>query len=245
MILILLLLASSLLVRCQTTPAIPLAVRSPYLQAYMDKHTGASVPNTWPNFWTTNHPLGWSGLLRVDDVPYEWLGSAVEGGLNLTSKVTVATLEDITITPTRTVLSLTAGPMNINVTFLSPIEPSDLVLQSFPFTYIYFEASSNDEKSHSLQVYQDISGEWTSSSTSNVVQWNTTNSSSIIYHEVQRSPFQYMTEENDMAEDAVSYHVTTPVSGSGVTWQTGQDVLLRSFFLNEGILNNTQDKNYR
>ncbi|KAE9404313.1 DUF1793-domain-containing protein [Gymnopus androsaceus JB14] len=197
----------------------------------MAHNTGASVPNNWPNFWTTSHILGWSGLLRVDDVPYEWLGGAVEGpGLVLTSNATAATLKDIAITPTRTILTLTVGAMNINVTFLSPIEPSNLT-------------SSNDGKSHSLQVYQDISGEWTSSNTSNVIQWNTTTSDSIIYHEVQRSPFQYMTEKNNMAEDAVSYHVTT--SGSGVTWQTGQDVLLRSLFLNNGTLNNTQDKAFR
>lgn len=37
------------------------------------------------------------------------------------------------------------------------LQPSDLVLQSFPFTYVFFEAFSTDGSSHSLQVYTDIS----------------------------------------------------------------------------------------
>lgn len=57
MLQILLLLASFLLVRCQTfqPAAIPLAVRSPYLQAYLAHGVDASTPNAWPEFWTQNH----------------------------------------------------------------------------------------------------------------------------------------------------------------------------------------------
>ncbi|KIK65892.1 hypothetical protein GYMLUDRAFT_1027590, partial [Collybiopsis luxurians FD-317 M1] len=144
--------------------------------------------------------------------------------------------------PTRSVLSLTAGDMAINVTFLSPIEPDDLVLQSFPFTYIYFEASSMDGSPHSIQVYHDIGGEWVSSNTLNVIQWNTLEGNSIIYHKAQRFPFQYMTEMNDMAEDSVIYHVTNV---SAVTYQTGQNTIVRSAFLNNATLANNQDLDFR
>ncbi|KAF8824150.1 hypothetical protein HHX47_DHR9000564 [Lentinula edodes] len=224
-----------LLTQCQSIQpaAIPLAVRSPYFQSYLSHTSTTSGTNTWPSFWTTNHTLGWSGLLRVDGTLYEWLGSAVEdGGLTIANNATAkaVTLQNYQITPTRSILSLQAGAMDINVTFLSPIEPADLALQSFPFTYIYFEASSTDGNSHSLQVYEDISGgmleiffvamvkltlsfaEWTSSSTTNIVQWNTTTSNSITYHQAQRSPFQFMTETNDMAEDATVYHVTNSMA---------------------------------
>ncbi|KAF9071439.1 hypothetical protein BDP27DRAFT_1322138 [Rhodocollybia butyracea] len=224
-------------------PAIPLAVRTPYFQAYLN-HTSTNDPiSTWPAFWT-NRPLGWSGLLRVDGTPYEWLGRAVEDG-NLTNQtqVTAATFIGYQVTPTRTIISLKAGAIALNVTFLSPIEPRDLVKQSLPFAYIYLEASSTDGKAHSMQIYQDLSAEWTSSNSNNVVQWNTTPSGSIIFHEVQRSPFQYMTELKNMSEDAVLYHVANNVSG--LTYQTGEDVVVRSGFLNNGILNNTQDNFFR
>ncbi|KAJ3793046.1 hypothetical protein GGU11DRAFT_437691 [Lentinula aff. detonsa] len=248
MLLVPLLASYLLLVQCQSIqpPAIPLTVRSPYFQSYLSHTSTTSATNIWPSFWTTNHTLGWSGLLRVDGSLYEWLGSAVEQvGLTINNNATAkpVTLQSYQITPTRSVLTLQAGSMNINITFLSPIEPSDLTLQSFPFTYIYFEASSTDGNSHSLQVYEDFSGEWTSSQTTNVVHWNTTTSSSIIYHEAQRSPYQSMIETNDMAEDATLYHVAT--SASGLTYQTGEDTVVRSRFLNNGSLANSQDTTFR
>ncbi|KAJ3763359.1 hypothetical protein EV360DRAFT_33746 [Lentinula raphanica] len=245
---ILLVASYLLLVQCQSIqpPAIPLTVRSPYFQSYLSHTSTTSATNQWPSFWTTNHTLGWSGLLRVDGALYEWMGAAVEQpGLTINNNATAkpVTLSDYRVTPTRTILVLQAGAMNINITFLSPIEPSNLALQSFPFTYIYFDASSTDGKSHSLQIYQDFSGEWTSSSTTNLLHWNTTTSNSITYHEAQRSPFQALTEANDMAEDATLYHVAN--SESGLTYQTGEDTVLRSQFLNNGSLSNSQNLTFR
>lgn len=85
-------------------------------------------------------------------------------------------LTDIVITPTRTVLTVQARTMDVTVTFLSPIEvcnarvrkntyslylhlqPDDLVLQSFPFTYMYIDVKSNDGQEHSVQLYCDLTG---------------------------------------------------------------------------------------
>ncbi|KAF5378651.1 hypothetical protein D9757_009532 [Collybiopsis confluens] len=215
---------SSLAVAAQgiQPPAIPLTVRSPYLQSYLSHTSTTANSNIWPSFWTTNHTLGWAGMVRVDNTPYIWLGAP--GSLTIPNGTTLsaATFNSYQVTPTRTILNLTAGKMNINVTFLSPIE-----------------ASSNDGNSHTVQVYQDISGEWISHDTTNFMQWNTTVSPSILFHEAQRFPFQFMVEGNNEAEDGVVYHVTN--AGSGVTYQSGQDVVLRSAFLSNGNLSNTQD----
>ncbi|KIK65828.1 hypothetical protein GYMLUDRAFT_38307 [Collybiopsis luxurians FD-317 M1] len=227
-------------------PAIPLAVRSPYLQAYFpftSTTTPANGSHSYPNFWTTNHTLSWSGFLRVDNVFYEWIGGPIPNiKPSNNATVTPPIFDSYQVTPTRSILSMTAGTMAINVTFLSPIEPGDLVLQSFPFTYVYFEASSLDGDSHSLQVYYDITGEILSSNPVNVIQWNTTTINSVIYHEAQRFPFQYMTELSDIAEDGVAYLATN--AGIGVTYQTGLTGLIRTAFLNNGKLNNTQNTEY-
>ncbi|KIK65807.1 hypothetical protein GYMLUDRAFT_1027401, partial [Collybiopsis luxurians FD-317 M1] len=187
--------------------------------------------------------LGWTGFLRVDGVLYEWLGNTSDTNLDSDATVTVTTYNGFQITPTRSILSLSAGPMAINITFLSPIEPDDLFLQSFPFTYIYFEAASMDGNSHSVQVYQDITGEWTSSSTNSFIEWNTTSSNSIVYHQVGLAPPQDMTEISNMAEDGVVYHVTN--AGNNVTYQTGNGPLLRDTFLGDGNLVNVQDTEFR
>jgi hypothetical protein len=61
--------------------------------------------------------LGWSVLVRVDGLTYSFLGavipSIINGTVNLTSH---------TVTPTQTVVTGQAGPMQVNLTFLNPIE---------------------------------------------------------------------------------------------------------------------------
>ena len=64
--------------------------------------------------------LGWTGLVRVDDGDvYTWLGNPLPDAPVPPKR---STLTNIQITPTRTILSLTAGSLDIIVTFLSPIE---------------------------------------------------------------------------------------------------------------------------
>lgn len=67
--------------------------------------------------------------------------------------------------------------MNVTITYLSPIEvrshsissyvrtnltpvkqPSDWVLQSFPFSYVYFDTTSLDGRAHKVQVYSELTG---------------------------------------------------------------------------------------
>jgi hypothetical protein len=106
-------------------------------------------------------------MIRVDDTTFQWSGPIG----------TATNLTNITITPTRTIITVMAGPMMVNVTYLSPIEaslfhltsawrimtcflqkPADLVRQSMPFSYVYVEATSLDGKAHHVQVYSDVSG---------------------------------------------------------------------------------------
>ena len=111
--------------------------------------------------------------MRIDGLTYSFLGGVPTGpsaSLNGTVNVT-----DTVITPTQTVVAAQAGPMQVNLTFLSPIEvrihllallssltpslqPGDWVKQSIPFSYLAFSAKSLDGAAHTVQVYSDISG---------------------------------------------------------------------------------------
>ena len=63
--------------------------------------------------------LGWRGKIRVDGEVYSWLGL-----LDPSNPETSANLTGTQLTPTRAIFTITAGPMNLTVTFLSPIEVS-------------------------------------------------------------------------------------------------------------------------
>jgi hypothetical protein len=128
-------------VRAQVTfvpPAVPLAVRSPYLNCWLHHNENVAIyGQTWSstfNHTQVCHPrvvlagdeflnfflcqiTSWPVLVRVDGLTYSFMGDVLpslhNGTVNFTS---------ITITPTQTVLIAQAGPMQVNLTFLNPIE---------------------------------------------------------------------------------------------------------------------------
>ncbi|KAF8903983.1 hypothetical protein CPB85DRAFT_1226086, partial [Mucidula mucida] len=224
------------------TPApFPLAVRSPYLNSYINGPAGSSYSERWPKFWNLDNVLGWSGVIRVDGKPFVlWGGQNVLGSLN---GVGIPTLTGLRMTASQTILSITAGPMRVTVTFLSPIHRHNLALQSLPFSYVAVDASATDNSKHSLQFYSDISHEWVSGDPSNVVAWNTTTASSTIFHSGSRQDKDSMTETSGIAEDSTVYYAMA--AANGATYQTGTDITLRLGFVNDGKLNNTADTRYR
>ncbi|KZT10663.1 uncharacterized protein LAESUDRAFT_343786 [Laetiporus sulphureus 93-53] len=219
--------------------AVPLAVRSPYFSAWQSTTNGTDVTDEWPTFWdvsgSTNNILGWAGHVRIDGDTYRWLGGF--------PGPTATTLTSIQVTPTRTIYSVRAGPMNLNITFLTPIEPSDWVRQSIPFSYLVLEAQSNDGEAHDVQVYSDISAEWLSGNRSAVVQWSTTPTPQVIYHTAELESPSSFTEINDQASDGRVYYAMA--ASSTVTYQTGQDVVCRGQFSNNGYLENSADPDFR
>ncbi|KAF7378283.1 hypothetical protein MSAN_00253700 [Mycena sanguinolenta] len=203
--------------------AVPLAVRTPTFSCWLDTHNGSDPMATWPIFWNDLHNLGWTGFIKVDGTAYHWLGSPPEGNASAWIQTQV--------TPTRTILTVQAGPMLLNVTFLSPIEPSDLGLQSFPFSYVYVDATAMDGQLHSIQLYSDISGEWVTDSLETQIQWSTTKTNNTMYH--QFSPTAPFSMFQDVPEDGTVYHAVS-IAQSSLVSIIGTDETLRGQFATPG-----------
>ncbi|TFK82313.1 DUF1793-domain-containing protein [Polyporus arcularius HHB13444] len=218
-------------------PSVPLAVRSPYLSAWLAQGAGTALNADWPTFWTGSI-VGWAGYAKVDGVAYNWMGNPAVPNVT----VTKATQKSLQFTSTQSVFVMTAGPVDITITFLSPIEPTDLVNQSLPLSYYAISAAANDGKSHSVQVYADISAEWVSGDNNLLVNWSTS-TGDVLTHQVQLADQPEFTEVNDRIQQGAAYHST--LGTAGTTYQTGQDIVLRAQFINNGTLANTEDTNFR
>ncbi|KAI0650358.1 DUF1793-domain-containing protein [Trametes meyenii] len=217
--------------------SVPLAVRSPYLSAWLNQGAGTALNDAWPVFWTGSI-LGWAGFVKVDGTAYSWLGVPGVPKVNFTK----ATQKSFEFTSTQSNFGMNAGPVDLNITFLSPVEPGDLVNQSLPFSYLAVSAASNDGQDHSVQVYVDISAEWISGDNNLEAEW-VTDVGDMITHQVHLASEEMFTETNDRAQYGTAYHST--LNDAGVTWQTGQDIMVRAQFINHGVLLNSQDTNYR
>lgn len=217
--------------------SIPLAVRSPYLSAWLPQGAGAALNDVFPTFWTGSI-LGWAGFIKVDGAAYSWMGNANVAGASFSK----AAQKSSHFTATQSTFVLSAGPVDLTVNFLSPVEPTDLVKGSLPFAYIALSAASTDGAAHSVQLYSDISAEWVSGDSGLVATWSTT-TGDIITHQAQlQDPVQY-SENADHTQYGSAYYSTR--NTNNVTYQSGSDVSVRSQFINNGVLTNEQDTNFR
>ncbi|KAK0490834.1 hypothetical protein IW261DRAFT_1547137 [Armillaria novae-zelandiae] len=218
-------------------PSVPLAVRTPYLSAWLPQGSGAALNDVWPTFWTGSI-LGWAGFVKVDGTAYSFLGSANVPGASFQK----ATQTRFSFTSTQSTFVLSAGSVELTVSFLSPVDATDLVKQSIPFAYMTVSAASTDGIKHSVQVYTDISAEWVSGDTSLTANW-TTSTGSILTHQVQLAVPSEFSEVSDHTQYGSAFYST--ISTDRTTYQTGADVTVRAQFISNGILSNTKDTNFR
>ncbi|KAK0614984.1 hypothetical protein B0T17DRAFT_563197 [Bombardia bombarda] len=221
-------------------PAVPLAVRSPYLNTWLQCDSGCILPNSWPRFWTTA-VQGWQGLVAVDGVAYNWMGEA-----RGTPVVNQVSLE---YTSTKSIFTFDVnGTVELTVTFLSPVFPHDLGRQSQQFSYISAKAKSSDGSPHTVQVYMDVSGEWASGDDSQVINWDQGTSGNLVYHKFYRASQAEFTESGEIASWGNWYLSTNASDVAGVgalTWQIGQDSVVRGQFAKNATLSNTKETNFR
>ncbi|KAH9020013.1 hypothetical protein EDB85DRAFT_1872770 [Lactarius pseudohatsudake] len=229
--------------------AIPLAVRSPYLNCWDHTTSGSTIANLWPRTPTAGQTLGWSVFVRIDGLTYSFLGG--DPGNTVASVNATVDVTNTVITPTQTVISAQAGPMEFNLTFLNPIEPGDWVKQSIPFSYLALTAKSLDGAVHNVQVYSDISGEWNSGDRSHVIRWSATSTGDVVYHTVNLQNPVVFNEIRNQAEWGSAYYAMKGVSSNGdisannVTFKIAQDTVSRGLFVLNGVLDNQTDPNFR
>ncbi|PQE33344.1 putative glutaminase protein [Rutstroemia sp. NJR-2017a WRK4] len=230
-------------------PAAPLMVKSPYMNSWVefrnnisDSSKGNSLVGQWNKLWYDTI-LGMVGLVMVDGEPWAWMGwpRAADGVAILQGAEQTA----FEYTSTKSIFTFdVGGKINLTATFLSPLTPHDLRRQSLVMSYLHVEVVSSDGKAHNVSVYADISAEWVSGNRSAVAKWDygVTNDS-IAYHRVYRQEQLAFTEINQQAEWGYWYWATQDTKN--VTYQSGQDTVVRAVFEKNGALPNTKDTKFR
>lgn len=152
-------------------PAIPLAVKSIYLNAWLPGGAGGYLAGTWPKHWPVNHPdsakgfaLSWAGLIRVDGHSFVFLGDPEVDDRG--TRPPVATQLAFHYTASQSIFSFEAGGVPFNVTFLSPVTPHDFKRMSLPLSYLSVDVDPAALRKHNVSIYSDTSAEWASGDSS-------------------------------------------------------------------------------
>ncbi|KAI5922664.1 glutaminase GtaA [Camillea tinctor] len=220
-------------------PAIPLAVKAPYLNTWLDAGSdggnGGYLAGEWPTFWQ-QQVTGWQGYIRVDGSAYVWMGGY--GGTGNADQT------EFTYSSTRSNFVFSVdGRVELNVTFLSPVTPSDLRRQSLTFSYLEASVRSLDGDTHSVQLYADVSAEWCSGNPEAIVEWSYGTHEGVSYHQFALQDQTEITETNELPNWGTFYWSTSDLDD--LTWQSGADSVVRQAFLDQGVLGDISDTNYR
>jgi hypothetical protein len=129
----------------QRPPAVPLVTHDPYFSIWSlsDKLTDENTKH-----WTgTEQPL--TGLVRIDGTTYRYMGA--RPGREIPAMPQVA----LSVTPTHTVYIFAKTGVRLALTFFTPALPDDLDVLSRPVTYLSWDVSSMDGKTHEVSIYLD------------------------------------------------------------------------------------------
>ena len=212
-------------------PATPLIVRSPYLSTWQPAD---NLPGTWSSFWT-GHITALCGIARIDGTAYVFAGApALPSGPALTPM----TQTSLQVTGTRSIYTLTGGGVTLTVTFFSPVDPANLQRQSVPFGYVSIQAASSDGRAHSVDLHFDTSAEWAHGNTSTPVTWTRQVSGAVTMLSCTPANPGVLQENGDQASWG-SLVLAAP--SAGVTWQIGQDTVVRAASAGQGTLANVSD----
>jgi hypothetical protein len=97
-----------------------------------------------------------TGLIRIDGQPYRWMGLQPRQPRTLPALAAMHQ-DSLEVTPLHTQYKLSAGGVELDVTFFTPLFPQDLDVMSRPVTYLTWSARSTDGASHRVDLLLDIS----------------------------------------------------------------------------------------
>ena len=135
--------------RLRRPAAVPLVTIDPHTSVWS---LADRLTDDWPRHWTGTK-MALYGVVRVDGVPYRFMGGAE-------FLARAATQLSLAIGATQTTYVFHAGAIELTVVFTSPLLPDDPDLLSRPATYLTLTARPLDAHPHDVLAYVDMTGEW-------------------------------------------------------------------------------------
>lgn len=142
-------------------PAVPLITHDPYFSIWSmaDKLTDDNTRH-----WTgIEQPI--SGLIRIDDATYRFMGSTPR---NLPAMKQTS----LKITATSTEYSFYTAGVSLMMKFFTPAFPQEIALLSRPVTYLTWNLSAKDDKKHAVKIYLDVDPRIAVNTTDQPVVWS-------------------------------------------------------------------------
>ncbi|KAL9094102.1 MAG: hypothetical protein Q9165_003517 [Trypethelium subeluteriae] len=213
-------------------PSFPLAVRNPYVSAWLPGNETNDIASASPEFWFGNK-LTWSVIANVDKQTYNLFGVPSPA-----SGTKSGALQKGSYTSTHTVFEIAAGNALFTLDFFSPVSVDDYVRQSLPFSYLTITATGSNGQSPTVSVYSDIDSTWTGQS-NNTGKTFASNSGTSIYQLTANGQATYSQSSAEMALWGQAVFASKAVAGATLSHGSGPPATIRQQFAKGGSLSNT------
>ncbi|KAF4538650.1 Glutaminase [Lasiodiplodia theobromae] len=234
-------------------PAVPLAVRSPYTSVWSSTENNGTLNTNGVQFWT-GQAVGWEGIIVVDGISYEWMGTNIANSvLPQLDNFKSATPLSVSYDSQYSNFTFTAGPVLVTASFFSPVVPQDLCRTSIPLSYLEVSYESQDNATHSVNLYTDVDNSWNNfqgsaditaglNVDSSEFKPNSTVTNTTLftwwYHLSQEF---YFSEVNDFPQWGNMTLSTQPGDSKNFTFASGKATNIRYSFIQKGYLSNYVD----
>lgn len=142
-------------------PSVPLAVSTPYFSVWSRTDR---LTDSWPVHWS-GRTSALCGLVMIDGVCYRWCGPSPAG-------VAAAKQTGVVVEALSTTYTFEAGGVKMQAAFVSPAMANEPAYASWAGCVLYLGATSIDGAEHTVTFYVDVSGEWCTHDSSQVVTWS-------------------------------------------------------------------------
>ncbi|KAI5197807.1 DUF1793-domain-containing protein [Aureobasidium subglaciale] len=238
-------------------PAVPLAVRSPYTSIWISTANNGTLNTNEAMFWQGT-TAGWEGIIVIDGIIYEYLGTGLQSLPPLANVKTASQLA-VSFDSQYSNFTIRAGPVDLVASFLSPVIPRDLCRTSIPLSYLQVSFYSTDGQLHDVQLYSDVNAGWISPETNTTLNWNlfegnsavngsgnATSSPSTVYSWVLSQKNQYdFGEQQDFPQWGNFTYSSSPGQSENFSFQSGHSLDLRYNYVKRLQLSNVLDSDYR
>ena len=141
-------------------PAVPLVTSDPYLSIWSEADRLNDAPT---RHWThREHSL--VSLIRIDGKSYRLMGKDP-------ADMPAFPQSSVSVLPTRSIYEFDNGEVHVTMTFMTPALPEDLEAFALPLSYITWNLSATDGKTHTVELYDSVSSQLAVNNPAEKVQW--------------------------------------------------------------------------
>ncbi len=155
-----------------------------------------------------------------------------------------ATQRSVSLSATGTHYRFTCGPVDLKLTFTSPLLPSNLDLLSRPVGYIDYEVVSNDGMPHTAEIYLDVTPEWAVDDLSQTVKLESGHAGSQLYLRSGTTEQPILQKSGDNRRIDWGYLYLSSPSLPSITYNMGGYASVKQQFVIDGKLNSHCDTSF-